>query len=135
MRHPIRRASVIGAGSFGTAIAVMLERSGVRTTLLCRTEEQARELEMSRRNVHYLDGVELPSGLKVRALGGVEGQFRRADAIFLAVPSRAFGEAADALAAQEIAGSAGIISCSKGLVPADGVPPTIYLERLFPPTR
>ena len=135
MAHPIRRASVIGAGSFGTAIAILLERAGVRTTLLCRTEEQANELETTRRNERYLDGVVLPSGLKIRALGAVEGQFRRVDAVFVAVPSRAFGEAADLLAAQDIAGGAGIVSCAKGLVPPDGIAPTVYLERLFPPTR
>ncbi|MEA2424668.1 MAG: glycerol-3-phosphate dehydrogenase [Thermoleophilaceae bacterium] len=135
MRHPIRRASVVGAGSFGTAIAVLLERSGVRTTLLCRTEEQAAELESTRRNEHYLDGVELPGGLKVRSLDSVEGQFRRVDAVFLAVPSRSLGEAADSLAQQELPGHAGIISCSKGLVPPDGIAPTLYLEPLFGPGR
>jgi glycerol-3-phosphate dehydrogenase (NAD(P)+) len=131
MRHPIRRASVIGAGSFGTAIAVLLERAGVRTTLLCRTEEQARELDSTRVNAHYLDGVELPGGLKIRALGSVEAQFRRADAVFLAVPSRALGAVGEWLALQEVPADAGIVSCAKGLVPPEGTAPTLYLERLF----
>src|SRR3954453_9110866 len=135
MRHPIRRAVVIGAGSFGTAVAVLLERSGVRTTLLTRTQEQASELESERSNKRYLEGVELPRGLRVQGLNPEEAQFRRADAIFLAVPSRSLGEAADALAIQDLAGHAGIVSCSKGLVPADGVTPTAYLERLFSPGR
>jgi glycerol-3-phosphate dehydrogenase (NAD(P)+) len=135
MRHPIRRAVVIGAGSFGTAIAILLERSGVRTTLLTRTQEQAKELDAKRTNERYLDGVELPRGLRVSALDPEEDQFRRADAIFLAVPSRSLGEAADALAIQELADHAGIVSCSKGLVPPGGHAPTVYLERLFSPGR
>lgn len=135
MRHPIRRAAVIGAGSFGTAIAVLLERSGVRTTLFTRTEEQAREMEASRENSHYLEGVELPGGLRVRALEPDDGHYRRVDAIFLAVPSRALGDAADELARHEIPNHAGVISCSKGLVPPEGVPPTLHLERLFGPGR
>jgi glycerol-3-phosphate dehydrogenase (NAD(P)+) len=135
MRHPIRRAVVIGAGSFGTAVAVLLERSGVRTTLLTRTKEQADELEAERANRRYLEGVELPRGLRVAALDPEEAQFRRADAVFLAVPSRSLGEAADALAIQDLAAHTGIVSCSKGLVPPDGVPPTVYLERLFSPGR
>src|SRR3954452_13583236 len=93
MRHPIRRAVVIGAGSFGTAVAVLLERSGVRTTLLTRTQEQASELESERSNKRYLEGVELPRGLRVQGLNPEEAQFRRADAIFLAVPTRSLGEA------------------------------------------
>ena len=135
MRHPIRRAVVIGAGSFGTAVAVLLERSGVRTTLLTRTAEQCKALEDERENKRYLEGVELPRGLRVQALDPDEAQFRRADAIFLAVPSRSLAEAADALAIQEIATHAGIVSCAKGLVPPDGVPPSVYVERLFSPGR
>jgi glycerol-3-phosphate dehydrogenase (NAD(P)+) len=52
-QHP-RRAAVVGAGSFGTAVAVLLERAGIRTTLLCRTPEQAEELSGARQNERYL---------------------------------------------------------------------------------
>jgi glycerol-3-phosphate dehydrogenase (NAD(P)+) len=131
VRNPIRRASVVGAGSFGTAVAVLLERAGVRTTLLCRTSEQAEELERVRENTRYLEGVRLPGSLKVRALDAVDGQFRRVDAVFLAVPSRGVAEAADALAKQGVADHAGIVSCAKGLVPPGAVAPTVYLERMF----
>ena len=37
-QHP-RRATVVGAGSFGPAVAVLLERAGIRTTLRGRTRE------------------------------------------------------------------------------------------------
>ena len=86
-RQQPRRASVVGAGSFGTAVAVVLERAGVRTTLLCRTREQAERLAESRQNERYLDGVRLPDRLKIRALGGRDDQFHRSDLVFLAVPS------------------------------------------------
>ena len=71
------RASVVGAGSFGTAVAVLLVRAGLRTTLLCRTAEQAAALEEARENVQYLPAVELPERLKIRVLEGVEDQFDR----------------------------------------------------------
>ena len=116
-------------------MAVVLERSGVRTTLLTRTREQAELLESERQNRHYLDSVELPRGLRIQALDPAEAQFRRADAIFLAVPSRSVAEAADALAIQDLAAHAGVVSCAKGLVPPDGLAPTVYLERLFSPGR
>jgi glycerol-3-phosphate dehydrogenase (NAD(P)+) len=135
MAHPVRRAAVIGAGSFGTAVALVLERAGVRTTLLTRTASQARDLESKRENEHYLEHVELPGGLRIRALDSEDGHFRRVDAIFLAVPSRALAEATDALTRHEIPSNAGIVSCSKGLVQPDGTPPTAYLERVFGPGR
>src|SRR5688572_2813267 len=90
--HP-RRAVVVGAGSFGTAIALLLERGGVHTALLCRTPEQAVELEAARQNQRYLEGVEFPPTLKVAALGDRDDQLRRADLVFLAVPSKGLGQA------------------------------------------
>ena len=121
----------MGAGSFGTAVAVLLERTGVRTTLLCRTKEQAEEMAEKRENERYLSGVRLPDRLKIRVLGGVEDQFRRADLIFVAVPSAGLSEAIGQIARQGVSPRAGIVSLAKGLVPPDGTPPTVALELAF----
>jgi glycerol-3-phosphate dehydrogenase (NAD(P)+) len=126
---------VIGAGSFGTAVAILLVRGGMRTTLLCRTEEQARELGRDRENKRYLDGIELPERLKVRVLGGVAEQFRRSDLIFVAVPSAGLREALAELVRQGVSPRAGIVSLAKGLVPPDGTPPTLALVAQFGPER
>ena len=45
-----KRAVVIGAGSFGTAVAVLLARGGLRTTLQARTPEQAQRMADAREN-------------------------------------------------------------------------------------
>src|SRR3954454_18286255 len=93
-----RRAVVIGAGSFGTAVAVLLVRAGLRTTLLARTEEQAKRLADKRENSKHLPGVELPRELRIESGDGALG---RADLVFLADPSRGhvgvIGGLADAL--------------------------------------
>ena len=125
------RASVVGAGSFGTAVAVLLERADMRVTLLCRTDDQARELREQRQNSRYLPGVELPERLKIRVLGDVDGQFGRADLVFVAVPSAGLPEAIDELTRQGVSERAGIVSLAKGLLPPDGTPPTVALERAF----
>lgn len=126
-----RRASVLGAGSFGTAIALLLVRAGLRTTLLCRSSEQAERLEAERENTRYLPGVALPERLKVRQLGGRDDQFHRADLVFLGVPSAGLPEVMAELSRQGVAAGAGIVSLAKGLVPPGGIPPTIELERAF----
>jgi glycerol-3-phosphate dehydrogenase (NAD(P)+) len=126
---------VIGAGSFGTAVAILLARAGVRTTLLCRTAEQAQQVDQERENKRYLEGIELPERLKVRALGGVEDQFRRADLVFIAVPSKGLDEAFGQLRRQGVNPRAGVVSLAKGLVPPDGTPPTVALEEMFGPDR
>src|SRR3954451_13875750 len=48
-----RRAVVLGAGSFGTAVAVLLARGGFRTTLQTRSTEQAEALESAREHAAY----------------------------------------------------------------------------------
>jgi glycerol-3-phosphate dehydrogenase (NAD(P)+) len=110
---------------------LLLERAGVRTTLLCRTAEQAELLARTRENARYLDGVELPAALKVRPFGVRDDQFRRADLVFLAVPSKGLGDALAEIDRLGMARGAGVVSLAKGLVPPDGTPPTTALERVF----
>ncbi len=123
-----RRATVIGAGSFGTALAVLLARGGLRTTLQARTAEQAARLEEERENSMYLPGVELPGQLRIEA---VSAGVARADFVFLAVPSRGLGEVIAALGAAGLDKRAAVVSVAKGLVPPEGVPPTSVLGATF----
>ena len=125
------RASVVGAGSFGTAVAVLLERAGMRVTLLCRGEEQARAMREKRENEKYLSGVELPERLRIDVLGADDRHFDRADLVFVAVPSAGLPDALDTLSRQGVPERAGIVSLAKGLLPPDGTPPTVALERVF----
>ncbi|MFA4929558.1 MAG: NAD(P)H-dependent glycerol-3-phosphate dehydrogenase [Patulibacter sp.] len=127
-----RRAVVIGAGSFGTAVAVLLARGGFRTTLQTRTADQADLLRTDGENARYLAGVELPPNLKIDAIDTGPG---RAEFIFLGVPSAQIGEAVARLEAQGIDRRTKIISLSKGLVPPLGVPPTVLLAERFGPER
>jgi glycerol-3-phosphate dehydrogenase (NAD(P)+) len=119
---------VIGAGSFGTALAVLLTRAGLRTTLQTRTVEQADRLGDERENAAYLPGVELPAGLRVEAASAGVG---RADYVFLAVPSRGLGSAIAELAAGELGRRTAVVSVAKGLVPPEGRTPTAVLAGLF----
>src|ERR1039458_10439080 len=102
-----RRATVSGAGSFGTALAVLLARGGLRTTLQTRTAEQAASLEEERENSVYLPGVELPAQLRIEpAAAGVA----RADYVFLAVPSRGLGEVIAMLGSAGLGRRAAVVS-------------------------
>jgi glycerol-3-phosphate dehydrogenase (NAD(P)+) len=123
-----RRATVIGAGSFGTALAVLLARGGLRTTLQTRTPEQAATLDSERQNSVYLPGVELPAQLRIEpASAGVE----RADYVFLAVPSHGLAEVIATLGSRGLGRRAAVVSVAKGLVPPDGLPPTTVLSAAF----
>ena len=127
-----KRAVVIGAGAFGTAVAVLLARGGLRTTLQTRTEEQMRSLREHRENVVYLSGVELPRELRIET---VEAGISRADYVFLSVPSPGLREVIDSLESRGLSSDAAVISLAKGLVPPDGSPPTALLAQLFGANR
>jgi glycerol-3-phosphate dehydrogenase (NAD(P)+) len=130
-----KRAVVIGAGSFGTALSVLLTRGGLRTTLQPRTPEQAKLLQSAHENRAYLPGVSLPAGLRVEpSSAGVA----RADYVFLAVPSRGLGDAIEALllggrggGSSSLGARTAVVSVAKGLVPPDGIPPTGLLSARF----
>lgn len=123
-----RRAVVVGAGSFGTAVAVLLVRAGLRTTLQTRTPDQADRLRADHENRTYLPGVELPRELRVES---VTAGLARADLVFLGVPSRGLDEVIRGLARADLAPRAAIVSLAKGLVAPHGIAPTILLRDGF----
>jgi glycerol-3-phosphate dehydrogenase (NAD(P)+) len=123
-----RRAVVIGAGSFGTAVAVLLARGGFRTTLQARTTDQAAQLNADRENKVYLPGVELPRELRIEA---IDAGILRADYVFLGVPSRGLDEVIAGLPNAGLPRGAAIVSLAKGLVPPDGTAPTVILAERF----
>ena len=70
------KIAVLGAGGWGTALAVVLARAGHEVRLWARRCELAEALELNRENADYLPGVRLPEGVHPvcsgeRALAGV----------------------------------------------------------------
>ena len=126
---PLRRAAVIGAGSWGTAVAVLLARAGLEVQLGCRTREQAVEVASAKCNERYLGGAELPKEIEVRHAADLE--LSSCDLVVLAVPSRALPAAVGAHA-ERIPSRAGMVVLSKGLVPPLGTLPSAYVAERVP---
>ena len=120
---PIRRAAIIGAGAWGTSLALCLARAGVEVELGCRTPEQAAELAEARVNQRYLPGVELPACVRVRR--AVDLELGNADAICLAVPVRSLPNVL-AAHAERIPPHSGLLVLSHGLVPPLGTLPSAF---------
>ncbi len=119
---------MVGAGSFGTAVAVLLARGGFRTVLQARTTEQAERLQQDRENQTYLPGVEFPRELRI---GHIGDGLSRAEIVFLGVPSRGLDEVIGRLEDTGLSPKASIVSLAKGLVPPDGIAPTVLLSQAF----
>jgi len=121
---PLRRAAVIGAGSWGTAVASMLARAGLEVDLGCRTADQAALIERSNVNDEYLPGVELPESINV--MRASELQLSRHDLVCFAVPAAAL-PAALAAHGSDIPKRTGVLVMSKGLVPPLGMLPSAFV--------
>jgi 1-acyl-sn-glycerol-3-phosphate acyltransferase len=120
---PIRRAAIVGAGSWGTSLAIALARAGFEVDLGCRTHEQALALNETRCNDRYLPDVELPP--EVTVLRAAELEMGGHDLVCLAVPARAL-PAVLAAYGEKIPRRAGLLVLSKGLVPPLGTLPSAF---------
>ena len=60
-------AAILGAGAWGTALAIILARNGHRTMLGVRRDESLQQLSRTRENSTYLPGVEIPSNVELTA--------------------------------------------------------------------
>jgi glycerol-3-phosphate dehydrogenase (NAD(P)+) len=109
--------AVLGAGSWGTALAALLARHGYPTTLWGRDAERVRAIDATHENARYLPGVALPENL--RASTDLAATVAGADWILAVTPSHAFGETLRALAPHRRA-HAGVAWATKGFEPGTG---------------
>jgi glycerol-3-phosphate dehydrogenase (NAD(P)+) len=109
--------AVLGAGSWGTALAVLLARNGVPTTLWGRTPQAVADLAAARCNTRYLPDLAFPPELQLSA--ALEPLVRDAGTILIAVPSHAFAGLLEEIRGW-IATDAGIAWATKGFDPPSG---------------
>jgi glycerol-3-phosphate dehydrogenase (NAD(P)+) len=126
---PLRRAAIVGAGSWGTALAVVLARAGLEVELGCRTAEQAEELARVRENARYLPGVALPESVTVTRAADL--RLAAQDLVCFAVPARALPVAV-AAHAPAVPERANVLVLSKGLVPPLGTLPSAFVAERVP---
>lgn len=59
----MKKIAIIGAGSWGTTLAVLLGEKGFDVKLWARREELANEIESKRENKQYLPGIKIPKNV------------------------------------------------------------------------
>ena len=115
---------VVGAGGWGTALAVLLARKGFDVTLWSRRSEHARELEQARENKAYLPGVPLPESVRITC---DLREVARCSRLILAVPSQALRSLWERLRPLLGAGAA-VLNTAKGLEAETGLRLSQVLE-------
>jgi glycerol-3-phosphate dehydrogenase (NAD(P)+) len=106
------RVAVIGAGAWGTALAVHLARAGYAPRLWVFEPELLARLAATRENAWYLPGVRVPEA--VSPVGSLGEAAREAELVIVAVPSHALRRVAGELV-PHLAPGARVLSASKGL--------------------
>lgn len=108
----MRKIAVIGAGSWGTALAGVLAQKGFEVALWSRRKELAEEINSTGANNRYLPGVKLPQGIKASA----DLQFAVQDAQFIvfSVPAQSLRSVIKQ-AKPFISGKATLVNTAKGI--------------------
>ena len=109
--------AVLGAGSWGTALAALMARHGHAVTLWGRDAKVAAAIDQQHENTRYLPGIPLPDNL--RATTDLAASLQNADLVLVVVPSHAFTETLRLLAPLRPAAT-GVAWATKGFEPGSG---------------
>ncbi len=77
--------AVLGAGSFGTCLAVLLGSKGYQVDLWARDAKQAEAIQTRQRNPRYLSSIRLPES--VRGTSSLESALRDKEIVISVIPS------------------------------------------------
>jgi glycerol-3-phosphate dehydrogenase (NAD(P)+) len=109
---PVSDIAVIGAGSYGTCLAMLFGRAGHRVHFWCRKPEVADAMETTRANQSYLPGHQLPD--TVRGTSDLEAAVRGTQFVVGVTPSHGIRDVLGR-AAHWMDPDAIVINASKGL--------------------
>ncbi|KFN50631.1 NAD(P)H-dependent glycerol-3-phosphate dehydrogenase [Arenimonas composti] len=111
------QVTVLGTGSWGTALAALLARNGHRTLIWGRDADQVAAISERHENPRYLPGVPLPESLA--ATGDLAAAVAAADLLLVVTPSHAFPGTLHALAPHRRP-HCGVAWATKGFEPGSG---------------
>jgi glycerol-3-phosphate dehydrogenase (NAD(P)+) len=125
----IGETAILGAGSWGTALAWLWGKDGRQVSLWGHDAERAARMRATRENSDYLPGLTLPESVRVIS---ELNDCTRADLIVFATPSTALRQVAARLG--EVRGNvrAVLLSCVKGIEHGTGMRMSQILRELFP---
>lgn len=123
--------AVLGAGAWGTALAITLSRAGRKVTLCPHRQAHAAALEQARENRAYLPGIELPRTLSLNPEWGPA--VTSAEVVIVAIPSQ-FVRACLTPLSPVFAPGTTVISATKGLEERSLSTMTQALAEILPAT-
>ncbi|MFO1185543.1 MAG: NAD(P)H-dependent glycerol-3-phosphate dehydrogenase [Bauldia sp.] len=114
----IQRIGIIGAGAWGTALAISACRAGRNTVLFGRNAAMMAAIAVARENARHLPGVRLDDRIRI---AGDPAQVAAADAVILAVPSQELRGAAKSALGTRLAPGTPVVIAAKGIERSSGL--------------
>jgi glycerol-3-phosphate dehydrogenase (NAD(P)+) len=125
----IKDTAIVGAGGWGTALAVLWAKRGNAITLWGNNPSRTARLRETRENAEYLPGVKVPESIAVTS---EIADCTRADLIVFVTPSVALRSVAKRLQSAGLNSNAILLSCTKGIEHGTGLRMTEVLHEIFP---
>jgi glycerol-3-phosphate dehydrogenase (NAD(P)+) len=123
------RIAVIGAGGWGTALAILWAKQGNQITLWGHNPARTEKIRKTRENRDYLPGVRLPDSIDVSSnIAECAG----ADLIVFVTPSTALRSVANQLRSANSSVQAVLLSGTKGIEHGTGMRMSEILVEIFP---
>lgn len=88
MTAVLNKIAIYGAGSWGTALALLLARNGLQVLLWDMSAEQAEQINNARENKQFIPGITLPDNLQLTA--SISDMLSFSDCQLIVVPSHGF---------------------------------------------
>jgi glycerol-3-phosphate dehydrogenase (NAD(P)+) len=120
---------VVGAGSWGTALGLLLDQNGHTVTVWGHDPAALETTRANRENASYLPGVELPESM--RFTPHLES-LRESEFVIFCTPSRALREVACRLGSAGLLPHSVLVSCTKGLERGSGLRMSQILDETLP---
>jgi glycerol-3-phosphate dehydrogenase (NAD(P)+) len=111
------KIAVLGAGSWGTALALQLDRSGSHSFLWDRDTENLEQIRATRFNHRYLPGIDIPESIVVES--DILAAVKACDHVLVVTPSHAFASIMKTIREVLVPGQ-GVAWACKGFEPGSG---------------
>jgi glycerol-3-phosphate dehydrogenase (NAD(P)+) len=125
----IESTAIVGAGGWGTALAVLWSKRGNAVTLWGHNPSRTARMRETRENAEYLPGVKLPESIHITS---EIGDCLRADLIVFVTPSVALRSVATRLRDAGLDSATILLSGTKGIEHGTGLRMTEVLHEIFP---
>ncbi len=129
MKNAFTQAGIVGAGSWGTALGIVLHRNGLNVTIWGNDPQSVAQIVSLKENRPYLPGISLPEAIHFTS---EQEALQELDLLLIVTPSRAVREVAARLSTLPLKKGCVLLSCTKGVERGSGLRMSEILAETLP---